>query len=278
MKAASECYFCLERLVLQAAELATEDVGLRKMAVEEGLKVLKQNFSLDRVTIVIAAQIHDVIKRITGNRDPYYTMKQGEIALAKEVMAEVSVDESDFHSCLEYAVLGNSMDFFRPVDEVKATLLEGVEFVIDDSERFEERLRNCTKLLYLADNVGEVFFDLPLVRWLRRRVSVVYVVKDAPVQNDVTLADIRSLGLESELGAVITTGTATPGVDMAVASTQFKKEFADAGLVLAKGMGYWESLSELPAEGKVFYCLKAKCQPVAESLGVPLDSYVALLR
>ena len=51
-----------------------------------------------------------------------------------------------------------------------------------------------------------------------------------------------------------------------------------ADLVLAKGMGYWETLSELPAEGKVFHLLKAKCRPVAASLGVSLDSYVAWLR
>jgi len=43
-------------------------------------------------------------------------------------------------------------------------------------------------------------------------------------------------------------------------------------------MGYWESLSDAPEQGKIFYCLMAKCQPVADSLGVPLNSYVALLR
>lgn len=47
---------------------------------------------------------------------------------------------------------------------------------------------------------------------------------------------------------------------------------------LAKGMGYWETLSELAARGKVFYLLRAKCQPVASSLGVALNGYVALLR
>ncbi len=77
---------------------------------------------------------------------------------------------------------------------------------------------------------------------------------------------------------MITTGTDTPGVDMAMASEEFKAEFEAADLVLAKGMGYWETLSELPPEGKVFYLLKAKCKPVADSLGVTLNSYVALLR
>jgi len=77
---------------------------------------------------------------------------------------------------------------------------------------------------------------------------------------------------------VITTGTATPGIIFSQASDEFKREFQSADLIFAKGMGYYESLSELPAQGKVFYCLMAKCQPVADSLKVPLNSYVALLR
>jgi uncharacterized protein with ATP-grasp and redox domains len=36
-------------------------------------------------------------------------------------------------------------------------------------------------------------------------------------------------------------------------------------------------LEELPADGRLFFCLKAKCRPVAESLKVTLNSYVARL-
>ena len=107
---------------------------------------------------------------------------------------------------------------------------------------------------------------------------VTYVVKDSPVQNDITRADLEKFGLARELPCVITTGTDTPGVDMSMASDEFKAEFDAADLVLAKGMGYWETLSELPPQGKVFYLLKAKCKPVADSFGVTLNSYVALLR
>ncbi|PIW40244.1 MAG: hypothetical protein COW22_02815, partial [Chloroflexi bacterium CG15_BIG_FIL_POST_REV_8_21_14_020_46_15] len=74
------------------------------------------------------------------------------------------------------------------------------------------------------------------------------------------------------------TGVASPGVILDWASEQFREEFEAADLVFAKGMGHYESLSELPGQGKVFYCLMAKCRPVANSLGVPLNSYVAMLR
>ena len=153
-----------------------------------------------------------------------------------------------------------------------------VDFAINDSEQFQAKVKGGGDVLYLADNAGEVFFDLPIIRWMRQLARVIYVVKAAPVQDDVTIEDVRRVGLEAELGEIITTGTATPGIDFSSASAQFKREFDTADLVFAKGMGYYESLSELPAEGRVFYCLKAKCQPVADSLGVPLNSYVAMLR
>jgi len=277
MKASPECYACLERLARQAAMLATSDEVLRSRAIEEGLEVLKRSFSLDKVTIVVATEIHNVVKAVTCNPDPYQQMKETELVVAKEITKQSHPDGNSLYSCLKFAVLGNSVDFFKPLDEVREAVRQGVRFAIDDSELFEHKLYNARNVLYLADNAGEVFFDLPLVRWLKRRVAVTYVVKAVPVQDDITLDDIRRLGLENELGRIITTGTATPGVDLSQASAEFKDEFASADLVLAKGMGYWESLSELPTEGKIFYCLKAKCRPVAESLGVPTGSYVAKL-
>ena len=94
----------------------------------------------------------------------------------------------------------------------------------------------------------------------------------------MTLEDVRETGLESEFGKVITTGIASPGIIFSLASAQFKREFESAGLIFAKGMGHYEALSELSPEGRFFYCLKAKCKPVAKSLNVPLNSYVAMLQ
>jgi uncharacterized protein with ATP-grasp and redox domains len=176
------------------------------------------------------------------------------------------------------AVRGNNIDFFKDMKQIKEGLRMPVEFAIDDTMQLERKLENAKAILYLADNAGEVFFDLPLVERLEDFAPVTYVVKDSPVQNDVTLDDLEKFGLAEELSRVITTGTDTPGVDMAMASEEFKAEFEAADLVLAKGMGYWETLSELPPQGKVFYLLKAKCKPVADSLGAALNSYVALLR
>jgi len=278
MKASDYCYECLQKLAYQAAELAANDEQAKARAIEESLKILHDDFSLDCVSIVVATKLHDAIKKITGNPDPYRQMKDKEIAVARELSKQAKVEPNSFRDCLKFAALGNTIDFFRPLDVIRQDMKEPMNFVIDDSERFEAKFKQARRVLYLADNAGEAFFDLPLITWMRQLASVAYVVKSAPVQDDITVEDIRRAGLEAELGEILTTGTATPGIDFSQTSAEFNHQFNSADLIFAKGMGYYESLSELPAEDKVFYCLRAKCQPVADALKVPLNSYVAMLR
>jgi len=278
MKAAKECYQCLEKSIYQAAEWATRDEGLKAKAIKESLRMLKKGFSLDKVSPSIATEVHRAIREITQNADPYSQEKEKEIAIARELYQEINSEYSnDLSNCLKLAAKGNAMDFFKPIDIVKEDMKKPIDFVIDDSNRLLTKLQAVGKVLYLADNAGEVLFDLPLVRLMSQSAEVVYAVKASPVLNDITLGDLKRIGLEDEFGKVITTGTATPGIDFSLASIEFKGEFESADLVFAKGMAYYESLSEFPAQGKFFYCLMAKCKPVADSLKVPLNSYVALL-
>ncbi|UCD54144.1 MAG: DUF89 family protein [Dehalococcoidia bacterium] len=279
MKTSQECYPCLQRLIHQAAQLATADEGLKAKAVQEGLRTLEQNFSCDEISLVIATELHRVIREVTQNDDPYREMKEKETMVAKELFGEIDAEHcTDFRNCLKLATKANAIDFFRPLDAVIKDLKQPLQFAIDDSEQFRAKLREANKVLYLADNTGEALLDLPLIRLMEQSAEVTYVVKASPVQDDVTLEDLRRAGIEDQFGRVITTGTATPGIVFSQASNEFKHEFQDADLVFAKGMGYYESLSELPPQGRVFYCLMAKCKPVADSLKVSLNSYVALLR
>lgn len=279
MKAAPECYSCLQRLIYQAAQLATEDQKIKARAVEAGLKVLQESFSAEVVTIVIAAELHRVIREVTQNQDPYREMKEKEIIVARELCHNINTESyKDFIDCLKLAAKANAIDFFRPLKAVRLDLKRALEFTVDDSSSFQAKLEKADRVLYLADNAGEALLDLPLIRLIEQSAEVTYVVKAGPVQNDITLEDLSRSGIEDQFSRVITTGTATPGIDLSVASAQFKHEFHSADLILAKGMGYYESLSELPAQGRVFHCLMAKCKPVATSLGVPLNSHVALLR
>ena len=279
MKASEGCYYCLERLLRQAAGLATEEPELRSQVIEQGLQLLDQEFSMDKTTVAVATQLHRLIRALTGNIDPYQRVKEAEVEMAVEFQRGRGVGtEWNLRDCLVHAVRGNNIDFFKDIKDIKEDMAKPVEFAIDDTPKLEGKLAGAESILYLADNAGEVPFDLPLVGWFGDYAPVTYVVKESPVQDDITIADMAKFGMASELPKVISTGTDTPGVLMDIASSEFKAEFEAADLVLAKGMGYWETLSELPAQGKVFHLLKAKCQPVADSLGVVLNSYIALLR
>jgi uncharacterized protein with ATP-grasp and redox domains len=206
-------------------------------------------------------------------------MKDREIELSRKLAAQVEPNYSqDFKGYLSLSLAGNAIDFFRDLEQVRKDIESPIKYVVDDSAAFERKLKKAKSLMFLADNAGEIFFDLPLVQWLRQYVSITYVVKEAPVQNDATIDDLRRAGLVGDLGHVITTGLATPGVIFESASIEFRREFGSADLVLAKGMGHWEGLTELPPMNKVLHCSMAKCEPVAASMGVPLNSFVAILR
>jgi uncharacterized protein with ATP-grasp and redox domains len=294
MKLAPGCYECLHRLIYQAAELATDDVSLKQSAINEALKILDDEFSCSQLSIVIATKIHKVVRKVTHNPDPYRAMKEREMTLARELYPELSLRaeaasrrrgrkrnnlyKDELRGCLQLAAAANAIDFFREPGSIKDDIREPVSFAVDDSEQFEAKLKDAGKVLYLADNAGELYFDLPLVKWMKQFAHVIYAVKPSPVQDDLTLEDVRRSGLEGEFGKVISTGIASPGIVFSLASARFKREFDSADLIFAKGMGHYEALSELSPEGRFFYCLKAKCQPVADSLGVSINSYVAMLQ
>ena len=279
MKAIPECYSCLSRLLRQSAQVATLDETLRAKAIDVGMEALERYFSTEGLTIDVATRLHRVVREVTNNPDPYRAMKDREIEHSRKLVAQVGAGVADsFKSYLSLSLAGNAIDFFRDLEQVKRDIESPIKYVVDDSAAFERKLKKAKSLMFLADNAGEVFFDLPLVRWLRQYVSITYVVKESPVQNDATIDDLRRAGLVGDLGHVITTGLATPGVIFESASIEFRREFGSADLVLAKGMGHWEGLTELPPMNKVLHCSMAKCSPVAASMGVPLNSFVAILR
>lgn len=279
MKVAPGCRGCLEQLVRQVAELATADTNVRTRATEAGLAVLECTFSYDKLAPQIATECARVIKGITGNSDPYRQMKAREMQMAERLFKDIRSHYGDgLRSCVKLASVGNTIDFFKDPAAVMEEMRRPPGFAIDHVRELEDKLKRARRLLYLADNAGECFFDLPLLKKLRQRTRVVYVVRGYPVQNDVTLEELRQARLIEEVGEVITTGSDAVGIDLSSASEEFRRHFKSADLVFAKGMANYETLSELPADDKLVYCLMAKCQPIADSLKVPLNSYVVMLQ
>jgi len=269
MRMGRECAECLRGLARLTIELSSQDIKLREALMRKADEIIA-SYPQDAVPSDISNEFFRVIYEMSGNRDPFRERKREEMRRAKELAGRLG-EPSDPDECVEFAAMGNSLDFFLPVSSLEKAVREKPRFAIDHRKELWRRLDGAKEVLYIADNAGEVFFDIPLLRFLSRRAKVFYAVKERPVQNDLSLEDVEGLQIPAE----IIPAPPTVGVYLSLAGEAFKRKFYSADIIISKGMGNYETLSEFNFGGRCFYILRAKCQPVAESLGVEKGDYVA---
>jgi len=271
-----ECRACLIRLVDLTVELATDDADLRQTAKTHALAIIDEEFAPGAIPALIANRFHLAIQKVTGNPDPFRPRKEAETAfLSRRFQAVAPGFPETLESLLELAVLGNAVDFFRSEQEVAQEFSRRITFALSHLETFQAILSaGPGLLLYLADNAGEQHFDVPLVQHLRGcGWQVHYVVKGGPIQNDLTRADLEASGLHLPLEPILETGARSVGLVLAEASSAFREAFHRARLIVAKGMGHFETLGHFP-DPRLFFLLQAKCRPVAQALGVARGHFV----
>jgi damage-control phosphatase, subfamily I len=271
-----ECHPCLERLVGLAVELATPDPEVRRRASQSARGWLDQEFVPGAIPARIANRLLGIIHAISGNHDPFAARKAAATGWAARMHRRLApAYGDDLESLLRLAAVGNALDFFRGEEEATREMLARVEFARAAVSDFRQKLAGPPGLLlYLADNAGEQFFDRPLVSGLRRRGwRVVYAVKGGPIQNDLTLADLAASGLRNALEPVVDTGARTVGLELDGGSAGFSELYAAADIIVAKGMGHFETMSHL-GDPRVWFLLQAKCAPVAQALGVDVNAFV----
>lgn len=277
MASQAECYDCLLRLAELTVNLAAGDPEKQERALGRARDIIEAEFRPGVVPAVVANRFHRAIQELTGNPDPFSSRKHAETAYLREMQARIAPSYADdLDSLLRLAVVGNAIDFFRGEEEVSREILSRVAWGHADLEPFRRELEapGGGTLLYLADNAGEQFFDLPLVASLRGRGRrVLYVVKAGPIQNDLTREDLSASGLGEALEPVLDTGARTVGLELEKVSPQFRELFAAAPIILAKGMGHFETMSHFQ-DPRIFFLLQAKCAPVAQTLGVPRGAFV----
>jgi len=135
---------------------------------------------------------------------------------------------------------------------------------------FRDAVRRAENILYLADNAGEIVLDRLLIGQLPvERVTV--VVKGEPVINDATMDDAIIAGLP-KIVEVIDNGSDAPGTILETCSQAFRNRFENTDLIIAKGQGNYETLSD--ANKNIFFILKAKCPIIARDLGCEIGEMI----
>jgi uncharacterized protein with ATP-grasp and redox domains len=259
-----DCIGCLLNQSLKVSKLLELDDETSKKVLDRTAQILIDH-NLSYTPPQIAKDIYQSIAEITGIEDP--------VALAKERATEeaMKVDTSFVRTipdALKLSVIGNVIDFGA---QNQFDLQETIEkhfsssFAIDDSEHFIHALESADELVVIGVNAGEHIFDKLLIEMIHREydLKVYYFVRGAPIINDVTSKEAEIL---SGVAHIIDTGVETPGYDLAEANHSSREIFDRADIVLAKGMGNFESLYQ-QAEREIYFLFIIKCTVVAEAIG-----------
>ena len=274
-----DCIPCFVRQALDSARLATDDEQIHEKVVREVLR-LAADLDMSQSPPAIGQQIHRLIRQLIDNTDPYRELKQRFNRLALRLCAEleerVRTSEDPLETAVRLAIAGNIIDL-----GVKTSIRESdIERIIRDCltadfdnqqiEGFRNAVSRAEKILYLADNAGEIVFDRLLIEQLPAE-KVTVAVKGAPVINDATIEDAEFAGL-TEMVEVIDNGSDVPGTILETCSQTFRARFEDADLIVAKGQGNYETLSGV--DKNIFFILKAKCPVIARDLGCEVGEMI----
>ena len=283
---ASNCYSCiLDRAKFECdLVFSLEEEEKKKAAMEELLDYMASHKG--GVPALIGTERENIIKRRSKNHDPYQRLKEesNRVALDLLPLAEEFYEKADdkIEALIRIAAAANSMEFGVKGHDYDNSTFAGVflktlsERLYGDIGEIKRRLGGFSNIFYLTDNSGEVVFDLYVIAKLGRMGKRIVVgSKSEPVLNDVTVKELSALtDMKVEViptGNVV--GTALEHLDPRACTLLFDPSW----LILSKGMGNFETISEFEKRlsGRLVYIMRAKCEPVANVIGVSRGTLVA---
>ncbi|MEA3417981.1 MAG: ARMT1-like domain-containing protein [Campylobacterota bacterium] len=266
-----DCIGCLLNQTLKVSKLLDLDDTVSKKVLDRSAQILIDH-DLSYTPPQIARDIYQAIADITGEDDP--------VSLAKERATQeaLKVDTSFVQSipdALKLSVIGNVIDFGAQNQfDLNETIQKqfSIPFSLDDSASFIKELQNAREMVVIGDNTGEHVFDKLLIETIQKEydIQIYYFVRGKPIINDVTVKEAQIL---SSCAHIIDTGVETPGYDLAEANSASREIFDRANIVLAKGMGNFESLYQ-QAQRPIYYLFIIKCDVVAQAIGQEVKEMV----
>lgn len=269
MKTYLDCYPCFLTQALRTARMITDREEQIQAILAEVCTFLS-NIRLGATPPEIGREVYRIVSARTGVDDPFQSVKslctRTAMASYPEFKRYVQKAHDPLRAAVRLAIAGNIIDFGTAAEfdlerDVRAILNQDMS--IDDYDGFRRALDRAAQVLYLGDNAGETVFDRILIEELGK--PVVYAVRESPVINDAVWEDAEAAGL-NRLTEIVSSGCSAPGTIPRLCSPRFMKRLRAAKLIISKGQGNYEGLSEenLP----IFFLLKAKCRVIAQDIGI----------
>ncbi|WP_258928322.1 damage-control phosphatase ARMT1 family protein [Desulfoferrobacter suflitae] len=278
MKTHLDCIPCLIRQALNAVRMVSADAVQHASLMRQVLHWAGE-MDLQQPPPVMAQRIHRQLRTITREEDPYRVAKAHQnhmaLRLLPELRAQLESASDPLEQGVRLAIAGNVIDMGINGHVTEADLRQSVNQVLDDSfsgdlNVFRAALSTARNILYLADNAGEIVFDRVLIEQLGTE-RVTLAVRGFPVLNDATREDAQSAGLHGMV-EIIDNGSDAPGTLLEQCRESFVRRFHQADLVIAKGQGNFETLSE--ETRNIFFLFKVKCSVIAAHTGFPVGTHV----
>ncbi|MFC1524448.1 DUF89 domain-containing protein [Thermodesulfobacteriota bacterium] len=267
METAPECLDCFRTQAEQTLGLTgitPREIADIMLQVEVFLADLKNHLSPPEHAEILYARLAEW----SGCPDPYQQIKESGNRFAQALLPEVTQilteAEDPLFCAIQATLAGNMIDYGAQHRFDLASILDRFREtipVINDYDLFRRELREASSILYLADNCGEIILDGLLIEALNRPTTM--VVRSRSVINDATLDDAISCGLD-RICRVIGNGTGCPGTPLRNCSQELQELFGTADIVISKGQGNFETLTEV--ERPVYFLLTVKCPVVAAHL------------
>ncbi|MBA7477829.1 hypothetical protein ES707_13244 [subsurface metagenome] len=287
MRTYLDCIPCFYRQALDAARIAGADELIQKKIIDE-LSQLIPNFSLETAPPEMGRAIYSLVGKISGVKDPFKEIKENSnkfaLKLYPKLKQEINISEDRLLATVKLSIIGNIIDYgannsLNVVEEIDH-LFQG-NFTINSENssttfkynQFKESLNKIDTIIYLADNAGEVVFDRLLIEELVEELGkqVIYVVRGKPIINDALIEDAIFCGI-NKVAKITSSGSDAPGTIMKYCSSEFIELYQNAELIISKGQGNYEALSE--EDKLIFFLFKAKCSVIAENAGCNVGDMV----
>lgn len=279
MRTYFDCIPCFVRQMLDSVRMTTDNEQIQEKVLREAL-FLGSKMDLSQSPPAMAQKIHRFIREITGVQDPYLEVKNrfNKLALQMypELKQQVETSADPLETAVRLAIAGNIIDFgvnsVVEQSQVEKTIAESLTEPLDMEamEEFRDATSQAEDILYLGDNTGEIVFDRLLIEQLPYE-KITFAVKGGPILNDATIEDAQIVGL-TDIVNVIDNGSDAPGTILESCSEAFRRRFDKSDLIIAKGQGNYETLSNI--DKNIFFMLQPKCVVLARHLGCEIGSLV----
>jgi len=284
MKTDCACIMCFFKQAYDAASLTGASHNTQKKIIHAlSREILK--FDMRKCPSEMGRTLYRLVRKTTKDDDPFRKIKRRSnrlaLSLYPRLKKKIEASSNKLLTATQLAIAGNIIDYgvkssLKIDKEIEKSLVEENRIIKGESRRlfnypvFERALGKTKKILYIADNAGEIVFDRILIEQLRDK-EITLAVRAEPIINDALIEDALFCGLDKH-ARIVSTGCDAPGTILKFCSKRFLKIYHDAELIISKGQGNFEGL--VGQRRGIFFLFRAKCPVVAKHLRCKLGDVI----